>query len=557
MPPRPLSSPGFPAPSGADARTRPLVLLVFIALCLFSVSPLHSALNNPNENVRVYMVKSLVDHGTFAVDPVLKTWGYTDDKATRGGRMYSSKAPLISLLGAAAYALVRPFTGPLGQSTLTRVVRMLALAPLALWLLWQVMRRFRLAGLDPVVRDLTIVNLVLGSSTLAYLHVFSGHAIAALGTALCAAVLWCPRPPENSRRDDVIMGLAAALVVASEYPGLLAVLPLLLARLWQRRTALLQSALGLLAGGLVPTLLTMWAHTAMFGAPHKTGYSFIENRHYRALHQNAFFGIGMPKLDPLVASLFSPEVGLFFFTPLLILGVPAALALARRPRAPGNRVAALCTVVGTAAMLAFIAGHAGWRGGWVVGPRYISELVGLLIVPCTLWLSTHAHRRWLIPALLTATVLAVVHSGLGGLMFPHFSEVYKNPVYAFALPMWADGFSPDTWLLWLGAPARLSALWLGGLLIAPVLTAVWPLVRTRYGVVLTSLAAAAVTMLLLAHILPSAGPRAALETRHLMDLWSPPAGIPFDTQSPQGQTAIDRAQKALRELRTQRAGSQR
>ena len=64
-------------------RLWPYVLVAFLYL---ATSPYHRGLNNPNEMVRIYMSKAMVDHHTFAIDPVVASWGMVDDKAIRDGR---------------------------------------------------------------------------------------------------------------------------------------------------------------------------------------------------------------------------------------------------------------------------------------------------------------------------------------------------------------------------------------------------------------------------------------------------------------------------------------
>src|SRR5687768_16508075 len=103
----------------AMTRARAIVFACAIVACVFVSSPLHLPLNNPNEGVRVFAAKALVEHHTFAIDEVVREWGYIDDKSKHGGRLYSSKAPLASIIGAIAYAIVHPFTGDLDRPALT------------------------------------------------------------------------------------------------------------------------------------------------------------------------------------------------------------------------------------------------------------------------------------------------------------------------------------------------------------------------------------------------------------------------------------------------------
>jgi hypothetical protein len=61
-----------------------LLAAMMVALCC--ASPLHLALNNPNEGVRVFMVAAMVEDHRLSIDQVVERWGYIDDKARFAGR---------------------------------------------------------------------------------------------------------------------------------------------------------------------------------------------------------------------------------------------------------------------------------------------------------------------------------------------------------------------------------------------------------------------------------------------------------------------------------------
>src|SRR6185369_3904326 len=63
------------------------------------VFPYFERLNNPNENVRIWMTRAIAAHGTLAIDAVEREWGEVSDRATDGHHHYAAKAPGTSLLG--------------------------------------------------------------------------------------------------------------------------------------------------------------------------------------------------------------------------------------------------------------------------------------------------------------------------------------------------------------------------------------------------------------------------------------------------------------------------
>ena len=85
----------MPAPMTREQHRAPSPWLP-VALCVFAylyVFPYQSSLNNPNENVRLYMTAALVEEGRYEIDALRERWGYVNDAAVHDGHHYSGKAP--------------------------------------------------------------------------------------------------------------------------------------------------------------------------------------------------------------------------------------------------------------------------------------------------------------------------------------------------------------------------------------------------------------------------------------------------------------------------------
>ncbi|MDP2345328.1 MAG: hypothetical protein Q8O67_30570 [Deltaproteobacteria bacterium] len=512
--------------AGVTAIALALLAAVFVS------SPLHSPLNNPNEGVRVFTVRALVEHHTFAIDDVVADWGFIDDKARcESNHRCSSKAPLVSLIAAGAYALVHPFSGDLSRDALTRFCRVtggVIPAGIALAILWWALRR---RAKDAVVVDVAVVSLVVGTGVLASLNVFSGHALAAIAPAAVLALVLLDEVP--SRRRLITAAALLSLATCAEYPAVLA-LPLLLP-LILRAEQRAKAVVVVVGAGFVAALPTMIAHTLMFGAPWRTGYSSLDNPDYQPLVEGTFFGIGLPQPAVLFSVLFSPELGLFFFSPLLLCGIAGIALLPKQVRAVV--VAVVC------AFLLFIAGFRGWRGGWSVGPRYISELAGVLTVTAVVALqrlpSTTA--RWLA---FGGAAIGVVHSGVAGALFPHLPDVLRNPVVELALPLVVRGVCPDSVPLLLGLSPAVAVVVVVGVVALPLL--VVALVHRERAVI----AVLVVPLVILVDAaLPSTKPAiAGREVRRALDNWRPERGVPYlegGPADPRVLLAIDRG-RALR-----------
>lgn len=429
----------------------PYLLVVWLYV---ATSPYHRGLNNPNEMVRVYMSVAAVDDGGFVIDPVIRRWGMVDDKAKRNGHLYSSKAPLQSLVGIPAYAVAKPILGGFGLPAdarhVTFVLRLLGSAVFGLALAFALIAwcRRRADALGAPRGQGTALGLALALGTMHYPYslTFTGHILAAAtagGGYLAVATLSRLTPESRSWWGWVLVtGFLAGAAPFAEYPAALVALPTLIGAwlLTPSRRAKGRLLLGLAAGGALPFLLGLWAHHELWGSPFATGYGFLENPGYIQVHGSGFFGVRGPKLDALIGTLLSPGTGLFFFSPFLALGLlPLGAALIRRPSSlPSGgygRPFAVIAAAGLILELLFISGHQGWRGGWTLGPRYIIPVVVLLGFWCVEGLA-YARLRAPLMAVAAASILI---TGPAAALYPHLSDVYTNPWLTFVVPSYVRG----------------------------------------------------------------------------------------------------------------------
>ncbi len=436
--------------SGRIARWWPYALVAFLYLATW---PYHRGLNNPNEMVRVYMTRALAEEGSFVIDATIRRWGMVDDKAIRDGKLYSSKAPLQSLLGVPGYLLAEPILNaldaPVDKRTITFVVRIFGIAVFGIGFAWLLLAwcRRRAAELGaPALGTALGLALALGTMLYPYGITFTGHVIAAAaagGVYLGAIALDRARTARQRTWIGMVTGFAAGATPFAEYPATLVALPALAAAFVVARGARAKLFLNLALGGVPPFLVGLWAHAKMWGSPLKTGYSFLENKGYVEVHGDGFFGVTYPKSDAFFGSLFSAGTGLFFFSPFLAVGLVYLIARCfvatdRAPREgprPLPRSIAIAGLLGFVFSLLFISGHEGWRGGWTVGPRYIIAVAPVL----GLW----AVEALAVPRLRHLTValgaLSIVLTGFAAALYPHLSVVYTNPLKTFLWPSYLKG----------------------------------------------------------------------------------------------------------------------
>lgn len=458
--------------SPVDRRRRKLLMILVVACHLYPF-PYYEDLNNPNEHVRLYMTMAMVEGGTFAIDEPTRRYGWVNDRAEHGGHLYAGKAPGASFLGVPVYAAaswIADLLGhPLDRRAAVRLLRLFAVTlPGLVFLVF--FRRF-LDELDgpPWLRDALFLAYALGSMAYAYNLMFAGHqlAAAALTGALIAYYRAGKRLEEGEEPPTLTCALGGLLLGAApamEYPAAIgaAIVALYAVVLLRRRPWLLAAAL---APALLPAALVAAFHTAAFGSPLAFPYDSIENPAFQRLLAEGWQGATYPHLDRLATMLLAPSFGLLFFTPPLVLAPLGWVVQARRWRElPPSRRHLIWVLPAVAlALILYLASSALWRAGWAVGPRYIASVVPFLVLAAQVG-GAALVRRYGPKAsapLATAVLLALLHGGTSGALYPHQPEPFDNPVYDLNLRLIELGFAPHHALEWLGLRGYMALLPLG------------------------------------------------------------------------------------------------
>jgi hypothetical protein len=425
-------------------------------------------LNNPNEMVRVYMARAIVEQGTYAIGrrgadlrdhgPVYSEWGYVNDKAlvcddparkppSCAGLLYAAKAPGPSLLAVPVLAVFRAVGGRLSSKAADVLVLRWVLGILPTVAFWVAMRRWLLLQ-DASAEGALAVTLcaALGSLSFTYGQMFAGHQLAALslGTAFLAC-FWSER---TTPAQAALAGFAAALSICCEYPSAPATALLGAGWLLSRRASPRAVAFAALAA-LVPLAALAHFHLQAFGSFWSTPYSHLENPGFVRDISPGFLGISGPTWQRVYGSLLSPDLGLFFWAPWTALALAAAPALIRR----GGPAARTALAVG-AYYLLFQVTHALWRSGWVVGPRYIAPIVPFAAAAVGLW----ARGPLRVAALAGTGIASIAATGLASTVCQGFPLEVYNPLVEVVAPLLAHGYAAPNLLQLAGVPGLWSAL---------------------------------------------------------------------------------------------------
>ena len=465
-----------------DSTERKLLALLLVASGWLFVY--FDRLNNPNELVRVYMARAMLEHGTYAIGerraaddgfrdggPVYSDWGYVNDKAlvcddprarppSCSGKLYAAKAPGASFLAVPVLGLLKLALGrePSRTAAVFLLRWVFCIVPTALF--WIAMRRFLLrSGTPPPAALACALAGALGSLSFTYGQMFAGHQLAALGlgTAFLAA-FWpagsTSRPAPTSPRAALLFGFAAGFAVCCEYPSAPAALLLGGAWLWFGRASPRALAMAAL-GAALPLLAMAHFHWSAFGAPWTTPYSHLENPEFVRDIAPGFLGISAPTWERFHGSLFAPYLGLFFWAPWIALAV-GALPLLLHKRHPAGTAAALVV----AYYLVFQVTHALWRSGWVVGPRYLTPVVPFAAAAVGLAIAqlTAAARPWAVALLGASGAAAIAATGLASTVCQAFPLEVYNPLVEVVWPLLSHGYVPRNLLQQAGVPGLWSAL---------------------------------------------------------------------------------------------------
>jgi hypothetical protein len=435
-----------------NARTRSLVVLGLSVVAYLYPFPYQPRINNPNENVRLYMTAALVEQRTYVIDGMRARWGWTNDAAVRDGHAYSVKAPGASELAVPGYALYYAYTRlrgvPLDRTVALFFARLsasilpslLALYLFHRWLASQYPRA-------PIAVDSVVLSVGLGSLLYGYGMMLASHT----QSAVCAFGAFALLDGARRRRNvgtwrAFAAGLLAGGVTYFEYPGLvasvlLAAYGLRVVRPWPR---LLPFALG----GLLLAAVVMHFQWRCFGNPFSPGHLYVESEAFRRGHEEGFFGASRVHWEAL-GLLWHPGYGLLPLTPVLWLApLGFARLLSRRER---RGVAVLALLVVALSTLAILTMN-NWRGGWTLGPRYLAVVVPFVGWAAADLLAAVEARAPVVAAALGVGTLAVglAASGLPGAWYPHIPEDFTRPLPELFAVLLAHGYAPETALGALG-----------------------------------------------------------------------------------------------------------
>jgi hypothetical protein len=333
-----------------------------------------------NETSRFAQIEALVDYGHTYIDE--SRYRQTIDRVEIDGKRYSNKPPLLSVLGAGVYFLLKHGIGLTFASNQGAVIYLLTLILIGLPMAWLV-ARFDAAlpiypGIKPTTRNLTTIALAAGTILTSFAVTFSNHPVA-------AALLFAACQAAWSGRSLAAGVWLAALTLVDIVPGLVFAPFLGLVLRDAAGTKSLYNYIGALcAGAVIFVALNEWI--VGYPLPAKMVPGAVDSSIPFAPGQRGMYvWLNLPPMagwSHWLQSLFGWH-GFFTVSPVLLFGVCGLILSMRRGQAPLSwRTARFLGI----ASLIVLAGHVllvGSFGGWSYGYRYMIPVIpiGLFFVP--------------------------------------------------------------------------------------------------------------------------------------------------------------------------------
>lgn len=383
----------------------PATVVVFLlALGLYAATTHRRVFIAGNDASRWAAIESLVDYGTASVEQ--SRFAANIDRVRIAGHDYSNKPPLLSLAGAAIYALLQALTGwrlagAGAADVLYWVTLLLVGAPSA----WLVARFFAALGrfqdLGRLWRALLTAGLAAGTLLFTFSTTLNNHTVAAaLLFAACIAAL-----DGRGLASGFAVGLAAAVDLLPGL-GMAPVFAWMLSR-GDRAKALGRFAVGLAVCAGIAGAANFATHGSVLPAKLVPGAVDLS-----AQAGPAAGGVVLPQSPLYPIEILLGGHGLFFVSPVLLWGAWGLALACRRPSSalpfgpPGDVRIWRLLALGLALQFAGHAALAGSYGGWSYGYRYLLPIQPLLLLCAPLALTAARSRsRALFAAVLPVSIL--------------------------------------------------------------------------------------------------------------------------------------------------------
>ena len=407
-----------------------------ICVALWTACLHQSFFENPTAISRQNVLHSLAVKSMWHIDDYHEN---TPDKAFANGHYYSDKAPGVSFLMLPFYWSGARILKALGHDLesknawfiLSWICAATLLAPslgIATWIAVKTLEKIY----GQAIAWLTTGSVLLGGMPLIYSTVLFSHGlvVACLVVAACCLRVFGGEDGPD-KKDLVIAGFCLGTALASEYTSGLTVVALSCWGVWKLK---LKAFKCISIGAAVPLASIAFYSWKTIGHSLQLPYSYQAS--FPGM-QEGLYGIRLPSLKLAWILLFSPERGLFFWSPVLLTALVGFGFLFRaRPK-----LTLFCYGCILVQVVVMSGREFEWLAGVSFGPRYLAPILSFFIPA----VAEAARRHGKVVAALGA--LGIAMAGFAVLTHP-MSYGERDPFREVLLNAFLDGkLAPTVWSL--------------------------------------------------------------------------------------------------------------
>jgi hypothetical protein len=385
--------------------------------------------------VRLYLAYAIVNDGRFNIDKEIDTFGVIWDRAVYKGKIYSDKAPGISFAAVPSLYLSKLihkhiFKKPMDLKT-SYIIAILSTSILfTLISILFLIKLLELYGLSYKTIFFSILSLVPGTYVTTYSNLYFGHQFSASLLFMAFVLVEFYLRKESKPIYIVLSAFLCSYAFISEYPTIfLSILLFLYLIISSRDKKVFLYSIS----AIIPIIFLAYYFNSCFGSPFSTGYQHLDSEAFAKIHSSGILGFKYPEFKALVNLLFGSQRGLFFYSPVLFLGI---IFFFIRLRSNLMRLLLAIFIIYTLLISSF--GY--WIGGDAAGARHLMPLSYFLIVPLAFFIEENLKKPLILSFFFGLLIISIHNIVVSNVSWPFFPPQFVNPLSHFCYILIRDGY---------------------------------------------------------------------------------------------------------------------
>ncbi len=275
-----------------------------------------------------------------------------------------------------------------------------------------------------------------------------------------------PQKQHSPVKRHLLAGFCCGLAIASEYTAAVAAAGVLALAIRHG----LKNGMIIACAALLPLSLIPAYNWICFGGPFAFGYHNLALEQFQEMNKG-LFGIGFPpKPSAIYLILFSPQRGLFFWTPFFLMAPFGLFRLLRT--APNIFWISLSVIL---AQIILISGYFMPGGGDALGPRHLASILPFIAIAAAMQLQVAPRLGHYLG------FCSLLFTGLGTLVNAMPPISYEDPLFDYFIPQLTKCDITYNLGEYLGLPRCIGAIGLILFIIAFFWLVIWKSDRRVFG----------------------------------------------------------------------------